>query len=178
MNGELPNLEQKNDFIDKVKHYGIVHGQIDAFFNGFRRDAHPMAIIGVVGALSAFYHDSLDIEDPASRQLSAIRLISKMPTLAAMSYKYAIGQPFMPPKKKYDFSSNFLHMMFGTPYEDSELNPVLAKALDRIFILHADPRAKRIDNHGPRRGFDWSQPICLYLCWYRRTLGTSPRRSK
>ena len=139
IHGELPNLEQKNEFIHKVKHYGIVHGQIDAFFNGFRRDAHPMAImVGVVGALSAFYHDSLDIEDPASRELSAIRLISKMPTLAAMSYKYAIGQPFMPPKNKYDFSSNFLNMMFGTPYEETEPNPVLARALDRIFILHAD----------------------------------------
>jgi citrate synthase len=137
--GELPNEKEKEVFVNKVKHYGIVHGQIDAFFNGFRRDAHPMAImVGVVGALSAFYHDSLDIKDPVSREISAIRLVSKMPTLAAMSYKYAIGQPFMPPQKKYDYSSNFLNMMFGTPYEDSEPNPVLARAMDRILILHAD----------------------------------------
>ena len=139
MYGELPNQNEKNLFIDKVKHYGIVHGQIDAFFNGFRRDAHPMAImVGVVGALSAFYHDSSNIKDPESREIAAIRLISKMPTLAAMSYKYAIGQPFMPPQKKYSYTENFLNMMFGTPYEDSEPNAILARAMDRILILHAD----------------------------------------
>jgi citrate synthase len=139
MYGELPNPSEKKAFTDKVKHYGIVHGQIDAFFNGFRRDAHPMAImVGVVGALSAFYHDSSNIKDPKSREIAAIRLISKMPTLAAMSYKYAIGQPFMPPKKKYDYTSNFLNMMFGTPYEESEPNAILSKAMDRILILHAD----------------------------------------
>jgi citrate synthase len=117
----------------------MVHEQIRTFYNGFRRDAHPMAIMcGVVGALSAFYHDSLDISDEHHRQVAAFRLIAKMPTLAAMSYKFSIGQPFMYPDNSLSYAENFLHMMFGTPCEPSRVSPVLAKAMDRIFLLHAD----------------------------------------
>src|SRR5690606_14568330 len=115
------------------------HDQINRFFTGFRRDAHPMAVMcGVMGALSAFYHDSLDINNPEHRETSAIRLIAKMPTLAAMAYKYSSGQPFMYPRNDLSYAENFLYMMFGTPCEDYKVNPVLAKAMDRIFLLHAD----------------------------------------
>lgn len=139
MFGELPNATQKQEFIHKIKQTNHIHEQLTHFFQGFRRDAHPMAImVGVVGALSAFYHDSLDISRADHREISAIRLIAKMPTLAAMCYKYSIGQPFMHPRSSLTYSENFLHMMFGTPYEDSNPNPVLSKALDRIFTLHAD----------------------------------------
>ena len=137
--GELPNAEQKERFVNIVHNHTMVHEQIRTFFNGFRRDAHPMAIMcGVVGALSAFYHDSLDIADEHHRQVAAFRLIAKMPTLAAMSYKFSIGQPFMYPDNNLDYAENFLHMMFGTPCEESNVSPVLAKAMDRIFLLHAD----------------------------------------
>lgn len=139
MFGELPNKAQKEEFVTKVKNHRHIHEQMTKFFSGFRRDAHPMAImVGVVGALSAFYHDSLDIHDPANRELSAIRLIAKMPTIAAMCYKYSIGEPFMHPRKNISHAENFLHMMFGTPYEDGQLNPILVRAMDRIFTLHAD----------------------------------------
>jgi len=139
LNGELPTQAEYTAFCNEVTHHTMVHEQIRNFFNGFRRDAHPMAImVGVVGALSAFYHDSLDIKDPRYRAASALRLIAKMPTIAAMCYKYSIGQPFMPPQNKLSYAANFLHMMFGTPCEDIPPNPVLAKALDKIFILHAD----------------------------------------
>jgi citrate synthase len=117
----------------------MVHEQIRTFFNGFRRDAHPMAVMcGVVGALSAFYHDSLDISDEHHRQVAAFRLIAKMPTLAAMSYKFSIGQPFMYPDNGMNYAENFLHMMFGNPCEPSKVSPTLARAMDRIFLLHAD----------------------------------------
>jgi citrate synthase len=117
----------------------MVHEQIHKLFNGFRRDAHPMAIMcGVVGALSAFYHDSLDINDPEHRKVAAFRLIAKIPTLAAMSYKYSVGQPFVYPDNSLDYSANFLHMMFGNPCEPSNISPTIAKAMDRIFTLHAD----------------------------------------
>jgi len=139
LNGELPNEEQKTDFVETVRYHTMVHDQINNLFNGFRRDAHPMAIMcGVVGALSAFYHDTLDISDERHREIAAMRLIAKMPTLAAMSYKYSIGQPFIYPDNSLDYSANFLHMMFGNPCEKSNVNPVLAKAMDRIFLLHAD----------------------------------------
>jgi citrate synthase len=139
LNGELPDKEAYDAFCQNITHHTMVHEQIRNFFNGFRRDAHPMAImVGVVGALSAFYHDTLDINNPEHRAISALRLIAKMPTIAAMCYKYSIGQPFMPPKNNLSYAENFLHMMFGTPCEDTTPNPVLAKALDRIFILHAD----------------------------------------
>lgn len=137
--GELPNQQQKADFENEIKHHTMVHEQLCNFFNGFRRDAHPMAImVGVVGALSAFYHDSLDISNPEHRVLSAYRLIAKMPTIAAMCYKYANGQPFMYPQNDLSYTENFMHMMFGTPAENKKPNPVLTHALDRIFILHAD----------------------------------------
>lgn len=139
LNGELPNKVEYNAFCQDITHHTMVHEQIRNFFNGFRRDAHPMAVmVGVVGALSAFYHDTLDINNPEHRTISALRLIAKMPTIAAMCYKYSIGQPFMPPKNKLSYAENFLHMMFGTPCEETTPNPILARALDRIFILHAD----------------------------------------
>ena len=137
--GELPTAEQKEQFVSTVKNHTMVHEQIRNFFNGFRRDAHPMAIMcGVVGALSAFYHDSLDINNPEHREITAYRLIAKMPTIAAMCYKYALGQPFMYPRNDLGYAENFLHMMFGNPCEESKISPTLAKAMDRIFILHAD----------------------------------------
>lgn len=139
LNGELPHQDQYIEFRKTITRHTMVHEQMRNFFNGFRRDAHPMAImVGVVGALSAFYHDTLDIKNPEHRRTSALRLIAKMPTLAAMCYKYYIGQPFMPPQNHMSYTENFLHMMFGTPCEDMIPNPVLVRALDRIFILHAD----------------------------------------
>ena len=137
--GELPSQTEYETFVQTMKCHRNVHEQITKFFTGFRRDAHPMAImVGVVGALSAFYHDSLNIKNPQHRELSAMRMIAKMPTIAAMCYKYFIGEPFMHPRKKYRYAENYLHMMFGTPYEDSEVDPILVRAMDKIFTLHAD----------------------------------------
>ena len=139
LNGELPNAEQKAKFVSTVKNHTMVHEQLSHFYNGFRRDAHPMAIMcGVVGALSSFYHDSLDINDEHHREVCAYRLIAKMPTIAAMCFKYSNGQPFMYPRNDLSYAGNFLHMMFGTPCEEYQVNPVLEKAMDRIFVLHAD----------------------------------------
>lgn len=139
LNGELPTDAEKQEFTRQIKTHTLVHEQISTFFNGFRRDAHPMAImVGVVGALSSFYHDSLDITDPDNRKLAAHRLIAKMPTLAAMCYKYSTGLPFMHPQNDLSYAENFLYMMFGVPSEKWQSNPVLARAMDRIFILHAD----------------------------------------
>ncbi len=137
--GELPNFEEKTKFVNTIRNHTMVHEQLRQFFQGFRRDAHPMAIMcGVVGALSAFYHDSLEISDERHREIAAFRLIAKMPTLAAMCFKYSIGQPFMQPRNDLGYSENFLQMMFGVPCEPYVVNPVLAKAMDKIFILHAD----------------------------------------
>lgn len=137
--GELPNKTDKNTFFKTINNHTLVHEQIRNFFNGFRRDAHPMAVmVGVVGALSAFYHDSLDIKNPEHRNIAALRLIAKMPTIAAMCYKYSIGLPFMYPQNDLGYAENFLHMMFGTPCENTKPNAVFARALDRIFTLHAD----------------------------------------
>ena len=139
MYGELPTAAQKKNFVDVVMRHTMVHEQLQFFFRGFRRDAHPMAIMcGVVGALSAFYHDALNITDEEHREIAAYRLIAKMPTLAAMCFKYSIGMPFMHPDNSLDYASNFLHMMFGNPCETTKINPVLARAMDRIFLLHAD----------------------------------------
>jgi citrate synthase len=139
LNGELPNKREKEQFEQTIRYHSMVHEQLYKFSNGFRRDAHPMAImVGVVGALSAFYHDSLDINNPEHRELSAFRAIAKMPTIAAICYKYSIGQPFMYPQNNMDYSENFLHMMFGTPTEKFVSNPTLVRAMDRILILHAD----------------------------------------
>ena len=139
LNGELPNQAERADFDYRVTHHTMVHEQMTRFYQGFRRDAHPMAVlVGCVGALSAFYHDSLDINDPEHRRISAIRLIAKMPTLVAMAYKYTIGQPFMYPRNDLSYAANLMRMMFGTPCEEYKSNEVLVRALDRILILHAD----------------------------------------
>ncbi len=139
LNGELPSAEDKDNFVDTIKHHTMVNEQLRSFFRGFRPDAHPMAIMcSVIGALSSFYHDSLDIDDPQHRMITAHRLIAKMPTLAAMSYKHALGQPFIYPRNDLGYAENFLHMMFATPCENYEVSPTLAKAMDRIFLLHAD----------------------------------------
>ncbi len=137
--GDLPNTQAKADFTKRVTNHTMVNEQMQFFLRGFRRDAHPMAIMtGLVGALSAFYHDSTDINNPEHREISAIRLIAKMPTLVAMAYKYSAGQPFMYPKNELSYAGNFLHMMFATPCAEYKVSPVLERALDRIFILHAD----------------------------------------
>ncbi|MEM1300972.1 MAG: citrate synthase [Pseudomonadota bacterium] len=137
--GELPSAAQLEEFEALVTHHTMLHEQMINFFRGFRRDAHPMAImVGVVGAMSAFYHDSTDISDPHQREVATIRLIAKMPTIAAMAYKYTIGQPFVYPRNDIDYASNFLRMCFAVPAEDYEVNPILARAMDRIFTLHAD----------------------------------------
>src|ERR1700727_219560 len=137
--GELPTAAQKAEFDYRVTRHTMVHDQMNRFFNGFRRDAHPMSVmVACVGALAAFYHDSTDITDPWQREVASIRMIAKMPTLAAMAFKYAIGQPFVYPKNELDYSANFLRMCFSVPCEEYKVNAVLARALDRIFILHAD----------------------------------------
>ena len=139
LNGELPNGGQKQDFDSQVTHHTMVNEQLHFFLRGFRRDAHPMAVLtGLVGALSAFYHDSTDITNPHHRHVSAIRLIAKMPTLVAMAYKYSQGQPFIYPQNDLSYTGNFLRMMFATPCEEYKVNEVVERALDRIFILHAD----------------------------------------
>jgi citrate synthase len=139
LNGELPNRKQKVQFDDIVTHHTMVHEQLSRLYQGFRRDAHPMAVLcGVVGALSAFYHDSIDIHDARSREISAFRLIAKLPTITAMTYKYSVGQPFMYPRNTLSYVENFLYMMFGTPCEEWKPNPVLTNAMERILILHAD----------------------------------------
>ena len=139
LNGELPTAKEKKGFDDIVMHHTMVHEQLIRLYSGFRRDSHPMAVlVGVVGALSAFYHDSLDITNPAHREISAFRLVAKLPTIVAMAYKYSVGQPFMYPKNDLSYTANFMRMMFAVPAEEYKPNPVLVKALDRIFILHAD----------------------------------------
>ena len=137
--GEKPNKAQYDEFSEIVTNHTMVHDQLVSFFKGFRRDAHPMAILcGVVGALSSFYHDSMDVNNPRHREIAAFRLIAKMPTLAAMSYKYSIGQPFVYPKNELSYAENFLNMMFSVPCEDYKISPTIARAMDRIFTLHAD----------------------------------------
>ena len=139
LKGELPNAAQKAEFQHTVTNHTMVNEQMQFFLRGFRRDAHPMAVLtGLVGALSAFYHDSTDINNPEHREIAAIRLIAKMPTLVAMAYKYGTGQPYMYPRNDLSYAGNFLRMMFGTPCEDYKVNPVLERAMDRIFTLHAD----------------------------------------
>lgn len=139
MHGELPNQQEKESFVGTINRHTMLHDQLNNIFRGFRRDAHPMAVmVGVVGSMSAFYNDSMDVRDPKVREVAAYRLLAKVPTVAAWSYKYNLGQPFMYPQKRFNFAENFMHMMFATPTEDYEPNPVLAKAFDRILILHAD----------------------------------------
>ncbi|NOX41761.1 MAG: citrate (Si)-synthase [Alphaproteobacteria bacterium] len=137
--GELPSGDELDEFESRVTNHTMVHEQMHNFFRGFRRDAHPMAtMVGVVGAMSAFYHDSTDINDPLQREIASIRLIAKMPTIAAMAFKYSIGQPFVYPRNDLDYASNFLRMCYAVPAEEYEVNPILSRAMDRIFTLHAD----------------------------------------
>jgi citrate synthase len=137
--GELPTRDQYRAFDNRIVKHTMVHEQMTRFYTGFRRDAHPMAVmVGVVGALSAFYHDSIDIKDPEQREMASIRMIAKMPTIAAMAYKYSIGQPFIYPRNELSYAANFLHMCFAVPCEEYKVDPILARAMDRIFILHAD----------------------------------------
>jgi citrate synthase len=137
--GELPTREQYETFSELITRHTMVHEQMTRFYTGFRRDAHPMAVmVGVVGALSAFYHDSIDIKDPRQREMASVRMIAKMPTIAAMAYKYSIGQPFIYPRNELAYSANFLHMCFAVPCEEYKIDPILARAMRRIFILHAD----------------------------------------
>ncbi|MEP3723185.1 MAG: citrate/2-methylcitrate synthase, partial [Parasphingorhabdus sp.] len=139
LRGELPSSDEFTDFNNTITRHTMVHEQLRGFYQGFRRDAHPMAIMcGVVGALSAFYHDSTDITDPAQRMIASHRLVAKMPTIAAMAYKYSIGQPFVYPDNNLSYTGNFLRMTFGVPAEEYEVHPAIEKAMDRIFILHAD----------------------------------------
>ena len=139
LNGDLPNAKQREEFDLGVMRHTMLHEQIRQFYNGFRRDAHPMAVMcGVVGALSAFYHDSLDIHDPESRRISAFRLVAKVPTIAAWAYKYSVGQPFIYPRNDLGYAENFLHMFHAVPAEEYKVNPVLSRAMDLIMILHAD----------------------------------------
>ncbi|WMT88706.1 citrate synthase [Pelagibacterium sp. 26DY04] len=137
--GELPSKAELADFENRVTRHTMVHEQMHYFYRGFRRDAHPMAIVtGVVGAMAAFYHDSTDISDPMQREIASIRMVAKLPTIAAMAYKYSVGQPFVYPRNDLDYASNFLHMCFAVPAEEYKVDPVVAKAMDRIFTLHAD----------------------------------------
>jgi len=139
LNGELPNVEQRKDFVYRVTHHTMVHEQMQFFMRGFRRDAHPMSVLtGLVGALSSFYPDSINLWDEEQRRISAIRLIAKMPTLVAMAYKYTVGQPYTYPRNELSYTANFMRMMFANPCEEYRINDVLVRALDRIFILHAD----------------------------------------
>jgi citrate synthase len=139
LNGELPNVEHKKDFVSRVTNHTMVHEQMQFFLRGFRRDAHPMAVLtGLVGAMSSFYPDSINVHDAEQRRISAIRLIAKLPTLVAMAYKYTIGQPYIYPRNELSYTANFMRMMFATPCEEYKVNDVLVRALDRIFILHAD----------------------------------------
>ena len=175
--GELPTAAQKRDFDYRVTRHTMVHDQMLRFFQGFRRDAHPMAVmVGCVGALAAFYHDSTDITDPAQRMVASMRMIAKMPTLAAMAYKYNIGQPFVYPKNDLDYASNFLRMCFAVPCEEYKVNPVIARALDRIFILHADHEQNASTSTVRLAGSTGRQSLRLYRGGHCRIVGTGAWR--
>ncbi|MDQ0669646.1 hypothetical protein QF039_003946 [Pseudomonas sp. W2I6] len=177
LNGELPTAEQKAQFVSTVKNHTMVHEQLKTFFNGFRRDAHPMAVMcGVVGALSAFYHDSLDINNPQHREISAIRLVAKMPTLAAMVYKYSMGQPMMYPRNDLTYAENFLHMMFNTPCEIKPITPGAGRRDGQDLHPPRRPRTERLDLYRAPGGLLGRQPVRLYRRRYRRTVGPCPRR--
>ncbi len=160
LEGELPTKAQKADFVARVTNHTMVHEQMARFFQGFRRDAHPMAVmVASVGALSAFYHDSTDINDPHQRMVASMRMIAKVPTLAAMAYKYTIGQPFIYPQNSLDYASNFMRMCFAVPCEEYKVNPVLARALDKIFILHADHEQNASTNTVRSSGSSGANPF-------------------
>ena len=177
LNGELPTAEQNAEFKHIITHHTMVNESVARFLLGFHYDSHPMAMLcGVVGALSAFYHDAMDISDPQHRIISAHRLIAKMPTLAAMCYKHRMGQPFVYPNNKMGYAENFLNMMFGTPCDEPNVSPVLARAMDRIFLLHADHEQNASTSTVRLAGSLGRQPLCLYCCWYRNPMGPRPRR--
>jgi citrate synthase len=175
LEGELPNKTQKADFVERVTKHTMVHEQMARFFQGFRRDAHPMAVmVASVGALSAFYHDSTDINDPHQRMVASMRMIAKVPTLAAMAYKYTIGQPFIYPQNNLDYASNFMRMCFAVPCEDYKVNPVLARALDQIFILHADHEQNASTNTVRSSGSSGANPFACIAAG--RTAAPTRRR--
>jgi citrate synthase len=160
LEGDLPSKAQKADFVDRVTKHTMVHEQMARFFQGFRRDAHPMAVmVASVGALSAFYHDSTDINDPHQRMVASMRMIAKVPTLAAMAYKYTIGQPFVYPQNNLDYASNFMRMCFAVPCDEYKVNPILARALDKIFILHADHEQNASTNTVRSSGSSGANPF-------------------
>ena len=169
--GDLPNADQKRKFEHDITYHTMVHEQMHKFIEGLRRDAHPMAVmVGMVGALSAFYHDSTDITNPRHRMVASYRMIAKMPTLATWAYKYSIGQPFIYPRNDLRYSENFLHMMFATPCEPYKVNPVLARAMDRILILHAD-EAECLDFHGAAGRVQRRESVRLHCRWNRVAVG-------
>ncbi len=175
--GELPTKAQKADFDYRVTRHTMVHDQMARFFQGFRRDAHPMAVmVGCVGALAAFYHDSTDISDPHQRMVASMRMIAKLPTMAAMAYKYHVGQPFVYPKNSLDYASNFLNMCFAVPCEEYKINPVMARALDRIFILHADHEQNASTSTVRLAGLLGRQSVRLHRRRHRLPLGPRPWR--
>ena len=166
LNGELPNQDEFSNFEKSITEHTLVNEQLNRFFTGFRPDAHPMAIMcGVVGALSAFYHDSLDINDPEQRRIACHRLIAKMPTLAAMAYKHSLGQPFMYPKNDLDYASNFLNMCFGLPTENKNVDATLAKAMDKILILHADHEQNASTSTVRLAGSSGANPFACIASW-------------
>ena len=174
--GELPTANQKADFDYRVTRHTMVHEQMARFFQGFRRDAHPMAVmVASVGALSAFYHDSTDISDPQQRMVASMRMIAKMPTLAAMAFKYTIGQPFVYPKNDLDYTSNFLRMCFAVPCEEYKINPILSRALDRIFILHADHEQNASTSTVRLAGSTGANPFACIAAGIACTLGPRAR---
>ena len=175
--GELPTKAQKADFDNRVIHHTMVHEQMARFFQGFRRDAHPMAImVAAVGALAAFYHDSTDINDPQQRMIASMRMIAKIPTLAAMAFKYTVGQPFMYPKNSLSFAENFLHMCFAVPCEDYKINPVLARRARQDLHPARRPRAERLDLDGAHRRLVRRQSVRLHRRRHRLPVGSGPWR--
>ena len=177
LNGELPSQDQKQKFDWTITRHTMVHEQLARLFQGFRRDSHPMAVmVGVVGALSAFYHDSLDINNPEHREISAYRLIAKLPTIVAMAYKYNMGQPFMYPKNALAYTPNFMRMMFGVPAEEYEQNDVLNRALDRILILHADHEQNASTSTVRLAGSSGANPFACIASGHRLPLGPGARR--
>ena len=170
--GDLPSKQQYLDFKNRVTYHTMTHEQMNRFFSGFRRDAHPMAVmVGTVGALSAFYHDSIDITDPIQRDIASIRMIAKMPTIAAMAYKYSIGQPFIYPRNELDYASNFLYMTFAVPSEEYKVNPVLSRAMDRIFVLHADHEQNASTSTVRLAGLLRREPVRLHRGRHRLPVG-------
>ena len=179
LNGELPSKSELDDFISTITRHTMVHEQLTTFFRGFRRDAHPMAIlVGVVGALSAFYHDSTDINDPVQRKIASHRLIAKMPTIAAMAYKYSVGQPFVYPRNDLSYTANFLRMTFSVPAEDYIPDPVIVDAMDKIFILHADHEQNASTSTVRLAGSSGCQSVRLHRGGHCLPVGSGPWRRK